>query len=57
MQASAQLAALGDHSQLYSENDRAERQQRKLSREQVSRPQTMAMLWLIWHSLRPRQST
>ncbi len=36
MQANAQLNGLGDHSKLYSENDQAEQQQRKLSREQAS---------------------
>ena len=36
VQANAQLDGLGDHSKLYSENDQAEQQQRKLSREQAS---------------------
>ena len=36
MQANTLLDALGDHSKLYIDNDQAERQQRKFSREQAS---------------------
>ncbi len=36
VQANAHLDGLGDHSQLYNDNDQAEREQRKLSREQAS---------------------
>lgn len=36
VQANAQLDGLGNHSKLYEENDQAEREQRKLSREQAS---------------------